>query len=75
MPRPAMSGADPWMGSNNPPRPFAPSDAEGRSPMEPASIDASSVRMSPNMFSITMTSKSRGRLMRCIDAESTSMCS
>ena len=44
-------------------------------PSEPASIDASSVRMSPNMFSVTMTSKSRGRRMRCIAAASTSMCS
>ena len=32
MPRPAMSGAEPWMGSNNPPRAPAPSDAEGNRP-------------------------------------------
>ena len=43
--------------------------------MEPASIDASSVRMSPNMFSVTMTSKSAGRLMRCIAHASTRRCS
>ncbi len=45
------------------------------SPIEPASIDASSVRMSPNMFSVTITSKSAGRLKRCIAAASTSRCS
>ncbi len=55
--------------------PSAPSDAEGSSPMEPASMEASSVRMSPNIFSVTMTSKSRGRCSRCMAAESTSMCS
>ncbi len=52
-----------------------PSEAEGSSPSEPASMEASSVRMSPNMFSVTMTSKSRGRFSRCMAAESTSMCS
>ncbi len=42
------------------PGPPSPSDAEGSKPIEPASIEASSVRMSPNMFSVTMTSKSAG---------------
>ena len=69
-----MSGAEPWMGSYSPRR-LAPSEAEGSTPSEPASIEASSVRMSPNMFSVTITSKSRGRLSRCMAAESTSMCS
>ena len=32
MPRPAMSGAEPWIGSNKPPRRSAPSDAEGSKP-------------------------------------------
>ena len=63
------------MGSNNPPRPAAPRDAEGSRPIDPASIDASSVRMSPNMFSVTITSKSRGRRSRCMAAASTNMCS
>jgi hypothetical protein len=74
IPRPAMSGADPWMGSYKPRRP-SPSAAEGSTPSEPASIEASSVRMSPNRFSVSTTSKSRGRRSRCIAAESTSMCS
>ena len=30
-------------------------------PIEPVSIAASSLRMSPNMFSVTITSKWRGR--------------
>ena len=64
-PLPAMSGALPWMGSYRPRVP-SPSDADGSRPMEPASTEASSVRMSPNMFSVTITSKSRGRRTRYI---------
>ena len=63
------------MGSYSPPRASAPSEADGSRPSEPASIEASSVRMSPNMFSVTITSKSRGRRSRCIAAASTSRCS
>ena len=48
MPCPAMSGAEPWIGSYRPKRP-SPSDAEGNMPIEPASTDVSSLRMSPNM--------------------------
>src|SRR5690606_16551968 len=73
-PWPAISGAQPGIGSSRP-GPASPSDADGSSPIEPASIDASSVRMSPNMFSVTMTSKSAGRLKRCMAAASTSRCS
>ena len=57
MPCPAMSGAVPWIGSYMPTLPGAPSEALGSMPIEPASIEASSVRMSPNMFSVTITSK------------------
>ena len=46
--------------------------AEGSMPSEPVSIAASSVRMSPNMFSVTITSKSAGRETSCIAALSTS---
>ncbi len=53
----------------------SPSDALGSRPSEPASIEASSVRMSPNMFSVTITSYSRGFASRCIAIESTSWCS
>ena len=69
-----MSGAEPWIGSYRPTRP-SPSDADGSRPSEPASIEASSVRMSPNMFSVTITSYSRGLASRCIAIESTSWCS
>ena len=74
MPLPAMSGALPWIGSYRPRRP-SPSEAEGSRPIEPASMEASSVRMSPNMFSVTMTSKSAGRRIRNMAQASTRMCS
>ena len=51
----ALSGAEPWIGSNRP-GPSAPRDAEGSRPMEPPSTEISSDRMSPNMFSVRMTS-------------------
>ena len=44
-------------------------------PSEPVSIDASSERMSPNMFSVTITSKCRGAAISFIAAASTSRCS
>ena len=59
MPWPAMSGAEPWTGSNTP-GPSSPRLAEGSIPSEPVSIAASSLRMSPNMFSVTITSKRAG---------------
>ena len=52
-----------------------PSDALGSIPIEPVSIAASSLRMSPNMFSVTITSKCRGAATSCIAALSTSRCS
>ena len=60
MPLPAMSGAEPCTGSNRP-GPSPPSDALGSIPIEPVIIAASSLRMSPNMFSVTITSKRRRR--------------
>ena len=53
----------------------SPSDADGSMPSEPASTDASSDRMSPNMFSVTMTSKVAGDVMSYIAQESTRRCS
>ena len=44
-------------------------------PIEPVSIAASSERMSPNMFSVTITSKWRGAEISRIAALSTSRCS
>src|SRR5690606_24769771 len=41
--RPAMSGAEPWIGSYSP-KPRAFSDADGNIPIDPVSIDASSDR-------------------------------
>jgi hypothetical protein len=42
-------------------------------PMDPASMDASSVRMSPNMFSVTTTSNVAGACTSLIAQASTSM--
>ena len=44
-------------------------------PSDPVICAASSERMSPNMFSVTTTSKNAGRLMSCIAVLSTSMSS
>ena len=74
MPRPAMSGAEPWIGSYNP-GPPSPIEAEGIMPSEPVNAAVSSVRMSPKRFSVSTTSKSRGRAIRYIAIASTSRCS
>ena len=55
LPVPAMSGAEPWIASYSPGRP-APSDDDGARPMPPPTEAARSLRMSPNMFSVTITS-------------------
>jgi hypothetical protein len=52
-----MSGAEPCTGSNMLGSPGAPSEALGSMPIEPVSIAASSLRMSPNMLSVRITSK------------------
>ena len=59
LPVPAMSGAEPCTGSNRP-GPPAPSEALGSIPIEPVSMAASSLRMSPNMFSVRITSNCAG---------------
>ena len=46
--------------------------AEGSIPIDPASTDASSVKMSPNIFSVTITSIDFGSCIRRIAQESTS---
>jgi hypothetical protein len=46
----------------------------GQHAERPASIEASSVRMSPNMFSVTITSKSRGLRIRCMAAPNRPAC-
>ena len=62
MPFPAMSGAVPWIGSYIPtdgcPSTGTPARlADGSIPIDAPSTDASSVRMSPKVFSATITSK------------------
>ena len=69
---PAMSGAEPWMGSYRPRVP-SPSEEDGIIPMEPVIMEASSERMSPNIFSVTMTSNWAGFLTICMAALSTNI--
>ena len=70
-PFPAMSGALPWIGSYSPTVP--PSEAEGSIPIDPVIIDASSVRMSPKRFVVTITSNCFGYRTSCMAQLSTSM--
>ena len=74
VPVPAMSGAEPCTGSYRP-GPPSPTEALGSMPSEPVSMAASSLRMSPNMFSVRITSNSVGFATSCMAALSTSMCS
>ena len=69
-PWPAMSGAEPWIGSYMP-KPSALRLAEPSMPSEPASTLASSLRMSPKMLFVSSTSNWRGLTTICIDALST----
>src|SRR5688572_11711801 len=72
---PAISGADPCTGSYNPTHAplgfFAPIEAEGSIPIEPASTAPSSLRISPNMFSVRITSNRLGFSTSCIAQLST----
>ena len=51
----------------------SPTEAEGSIPSEPVMTEASSVSMSPNMFSVTMTSKRLGNCTSCMAALSTNI--
>ena len=70
---PAMFGADPCTGSYNPL--LAPNDADGSIPIDPARIPPTSLKISPNVFSVSITSNCVGRSTICMAALSTSMCS
>ena len=74
---PAISGAEPCTGSYSPtqaPDGFrSPMEAEGSMPMDPASTAPSSLRISPNMFSVSTMSKRRGFRINCMAQLSTSM--
>ena len=69
LPCPMMSGAVPWQGWNTAWR--SPMSADGAMPMPPIRPAVMSERMSPNMFSITMTSKSQGRFTSSAEQAST----
>ena len=69
---PAMSGAEPWIGSYRPRVP-SPRLEEGTMPMLPVISLASSDKISPNMFSVTITSNWDGSLQICMAALSTNI--
>ena len=69
IPFPAISGADPWTGSNN--APSLPIFADGINPSPPTRPAPSSDNMSPNRFVVTMTSKLWGCVIRYIAVAST----
>ena len=74
MPFPAISGADPPLGSYNP-NFVSLRLAEDSIPIEPVTIEASSDNISPNIFSVRITSNCLGSFTSCIAALSTSICS
>ena len=69
---PAISGAEPWIGSNRP-GPEAPKEAEGSMPREPVMTEASSERISPKILPVRMTSNWEGSRTSCMAALSTYM--
>ncbi|MNL41005.1 hypothetical protein D3C87_1633900 [compost metagenome] len=70
---PAISCAEPWIGSKNPvPSPI---DAEASMPIEPAICEASSVKMSPNKLAVSTTSNFFGFFTNCIAVLSINICS
>ena len=64
---PAISGAEPWIGSYIPNLP-SPKDADGNIPIDPVIMEASSDKISPNIFEVTITSNCAGFFTSCIDA-------
>ena len=70
---PAISGAEPWLGSYIPLLLLS-SDADGSMPIDPVNIEASSDKMSPKIFPVTNTSNCFGFLISCIAALSTYIC-
>src|SRR5438445_83673 len=75
IPLPACLGADPCTGSNRPRRESGLMLPDGARPSPPTSCDVRSLRMSPNMFEVTSTSKRLGSLTSCMAATSTKRCS
>ena len=70
IPLPAMSGAEPWIGSYIP-LPVSFIEADGSMPIEPVIMDASSDRISPNRLPVTITSNWPGLRTSCIAQLST----
>ena len=72
IPWPAISGAEPCIGSNIPVS--LDSEADGNSPIEPVNIDAASDKISPNKLGVKITSNCLGFFITCIAALSTYIC-
>src|SRR5258708_3363792 len=70
---PASDGADPWMGSNI--GALEPKLADGITPIDPVNAAAASLKMSPNILVVSITSNCEGRSVSCMAALSTYMCS
>ena len=69
MPRPAISGAEPWIGSYN--AVPVPMEADGKRPSEPDTTAPSSLKISPNKLVVTITSNWPGLTTSCIAVLST----
>ena len=69
---PAISGAEPWLGSYKPSFVF-PKLALDNIPIEPVIMLASSDKISPNIFSVKITSNCPGFITSCIAQLSTSI--
>ena len=69
----AMSGAEPWHGSNTPGALGSPNDADGNIPKLPTNILASSLRISPKILPQTIVSNCCGYRINCMAALSTYM--
>src|SRR5579864_5386227 len=68
---PAKDGAEPWIGAKS--GALEPKLAEGITPIEPTRAAAASLRMSPNILVVRMTSNCEGRSVSCMAALSTYM--
>src|SRR5690606_14316925 len=66
---PAACGYEPWIGSKR--DVCKPMDDEGINPMDPEITEASSVNMSPNRFSVMITSYDEGHCTNRIATAST----
>ena len=70
---PVKSGAETWIGSYSE-TPLSDKLAEGNKPKEPDNIEASSDKMSPKIFPVTIVENCFGALINYIASLSTYIC-